>query len=97
MFNLFSKKCRYHNSDLERHIDCSSYEIEHYIESLKKGGEIDIKSTLANYKNIKYFACSSIGSEECLGNNNEVLFKPKRVRLELPIIWLMYMTGMIKR
>lgn len=89
----------YKGSELERHIECSSYELEHYLRARAGDGVFDkLKS---DYKNIKFFTCSALGSGSCLGDPNngtkEVLYKPRRLRIELPIIWLMYKKGLIKR
>ena len=99
IIELFPKNGVYEGSVLERHIDCSSYELEHYL----KARDIDGKFARLkeNYKNIKFFTCSALGSDACLGKpvdgTKEVLFKPRRLRVELPIIWLMYKKGLIKR
>lgn len=89
----------YEGSALERHIDCSSYELEHYLKARDTDGKF--AKLKENYKNIKFFTCSALGSDVCLGKpidgTKEVLFKPRRLRVELPIIWLMYKKGLIKR
>jgi hypothetical protein len=99
IIGMLPKNGKYEGSMLERHIDCSSYELEHYLKARdSKGGYKMLKD---NYKNIKFFTCSALGSDSCLGKpidgNKEVLFKPRRLRVELPIIWLMYKNGLIKR
>lgn len=92
-----SGKFKYAGSALERHVDCSSYELEHY---LKARNPEEFKSITKNYTNIKFFTCSALGNDVCLkekdGYTKEVLFKPRRMRVELPLIWLMYQKGLIK-
>ncbi len=97
--SLLPKDGVYEGSAIERHIDCSSYELEHYLKARDTEGKFTkIKES---YKNIKFFTCSALGSDLCLGMptavGKEVLFKPRRLRAELPIIWLMYKKGLIKR
>ncbi len=101
MLDLMPRNGVYAGSELERHIDCSSYELEHF---LKSAGDSESASLLnnikMNYKNIKFFTCSALGNNECLekadDDTKEVLFRPRRLRMELPIIWLMYQKGLIK-
>lgn len=102
LLDLFPSSRKYHNSELEKHIDCSSYEIEHYLKSLKKENSDQIAKIKEKYRNIKFFACSALGSDNCLQASDktvkaEILFKPRRLRLELPIIWLMYKNGLIRK
>lgn len=89
----------YEGSALERHIDCSSYELEHYLKARDVDGKF--AKLKENYKNVKFFTCSALGSDVCLGKpvdgTKEVLFRPRRLRVELPVIWLMYKKGLIKR
>ena len=92
----------YSGSELERHIDCSSYELEHFLRSSGDRVSTDLLTDIkSRYKNIKFFTCSALGNDECLGESDEdtkeVLFRPRRLRLELPLIWLMYQKGLIKR
>lgn len=92
----------YSGSGLERHIDCSSYELEHFLRSSGDRVSTDLLTDIkSRYKNIKFFTCSALGNDECLGESDEdtkeVLFRPRRLRLELPLIWLMYQKGLIKR
>lgn len=99
IIDMFPENGVYEGSAIERHIDCSSYELEHYLKARDTGGKFArIKE---NYKNIKFFTCSALGNDACLGKpvdgKKEVLFKPRRLRIELPIIWLMYKKGLIKR
>ncbi|MBQ7761362.1 MAG: hypothetical protein IJ400_04830 [Clostridia bacterium] len=98
IFEMLPKDGVYEGSELERHIDCSSYEFEHYLKAKDPTNFDEIKK---NYKNIKFFTCSALGSDNCLGKpkdkTKEVLFRPRRLRVELPIIWLMYKKGLIKR
>lgn len=96
---MLPKNGKYEGSALERHIECSSYELEHYLKSRDTSGKY--KKLKDNYQNTKFFTCSALGSDSCLGKpkdgTKEVLFKPRRLRVELPIIWLMYKKGLIKR
>lgn len=97
---MLPKNGKYEGSALERHIECSSYEFEHYLKSRDTGD--NYKKLKDNYQNAKFFTCSALGSDSCLGEpdndlKREVLFKPRRLRVELPIIWLMYKKGLIKR
>lgn len=90
----------YAGSALERHIDCSSYELEHYLRAAHGAGEI-LDALKQKFSNIKFFTCSALGSNDRLGepvrSTKEVLFGPRRLRMELPIIWLMYQRGLIRR
>lgn len=99
IIEMLPKNGVYEGSALERHIDCSSYELEHYLKARDTDGKF--AKLKENYKNIKFFTCSALGSDVCLGKpidgTKEVLFKPRRLRVELPIIWLMYKKGLIKR
>ena len=100
ILDILPKNRQYHNSELERHIDYSSYEIEHFLRSYNKENAATIAALKNKYKDIKFFAVSALGSDNCLqaaDNENIVLFKPKRLRLELPIVWLMYKNGLIRR
>lgn len=96
---MLPKNGKYEGSALERHIDCSSYELEHYLKARDRNGKY--QTLKDNYLNTKFFTCSALGSDTCLGapksGIKEVLFKPRRLRVELPIIWLMYKKGLIKR
>ena len=99
MLSLFPKNRKYKGSDLERHIDCSSYEIEHYLKSLSSDDSSIYDTIVKTYHNIKFFACSALGSDsvfETSGNGAEVKYKPRRLRVELPIVWLMHKKGFIK-
>ncbi len=99
ILGMLPKNGVYEGSALERHIDCSSYEIEHYLKAKDSQSYENLKK---HYKNIKFFTCSSLGSDVCLDiattkNKKKVLFKPRRLRVELPLVWLMYKKGLIKR
>ncbi len=92
-----AKRGIYRGSAVQKHIDYSSYEIEHYLTS--KGQEDFVKSMRAfNY--CRYFAASALGSDTCFekhGPDNKIMkFHERPLRLELPIIWLMYQMGLIK-
>ena len=96
IIGMLPKNGKYEGSALERHIDCSSYELEQYLKSRNN----NFNTLKQKYKNIKFFTCSALGSSSCLsepiGGEKEVLFKPRKLRVELPIIWLMYKKGLIK-
>ena len=100
MLDLMPKNGVYAGSALERHIDCSSYELEHYLRAAHGAGEI-LDALKQKFSNIKFFTCSALGSNDRLGepvrSTKEVLFGPRRLRMELPIIWLMYQRGLIRR
>ena len=99
IIEMLPKNGKYQGSAVERHIESSSYELEHYLKSKDRDGKFS--RLKENYKNIKFFTCSALGSDECLGKpkdgTKEVLFRPRRLRVELPIIWLMYKKGLIRR
>lgn len=102
MLGMMPENGVYEGSELERHIDCSSYELEHFLKSV---GDMESEALLTDiknrYKNIKFFTCSALGTDDCLDeaddDTKKVLFRPRRLRMELPIIWLMYQKGLIKR
>ena len=101
VISLFPSNKKYKGSILEKHINDSSYELEHYLRGLSNS-ENTFDSIIENYTNIKFFASSSLGTNYCLSSTNsnnkkEVLFRPRRFRMELPIIWLMYQMGLIKK
>jgi len=101
MTSLIYSSRHYENSELELHIERSSYELEHFL----KSGDADTVNKYQNlkreYHNIKFFSCSALGKSNSLGEavnqSKMVLYKPRRLRLELPIIWLMYQKGLIPR
>ncbi|MBO7390634.1 MAG: hypothetical protein J6U39_04215 [Clostridia bacterium] len=98
ILEMLPKNGKYKGSALERHIDCSSYELEQYLKA--KCDPEKLKVLKEHYENIKFFTCSALGSDNCLGQavnqQKDVLFKPRKLRVELPIIWLMYKKGLIK-
>ena len=101
MTALMSGSKRYHNSEIELHIERSNYEMMHFLKSgSSESAEFydEIKKT---YGNIKFFTCSALGKKDSLSESEreikEVLYKPRRLRMELPIIWLMYQKGLIRR
>ena len=104
MLELMPKNHKYKGSLLERHINDSSYELEHYLKGLNNSseGKNTFEDIISGYKNIKFFTCSALGNDQCLsadasGGRKEILFRPRRLRMELPIIWLMYQCGLIRR
>lgn len=97
MLGLMPKNGVYEGSVLERHIDCSDYELKHY---LKANNATDYNSIISSYDNIKFFTCSALGNDSCLMDNGytkDVLFRPRRLRVELPLVWLMYKKGLIRK
>ena len=99
VLGMMPKNGVYRGSALERHIECSSYELEHFLRRNEARLLDEIKK---KYRNIKFFTCSALGSNECLSETDnaavkEVLFRPRRLRVELPLIWLMYQEGLIRR
>ncbi|MBQ7906737.1 MAG: hypothetical protein IJ309_02045 [Clostridia bacterium] len=105
VLSLIDKEKRYKGSELERHIDCSSLELEYYLKTVASDAESAVHGIISQFKNIKFFTCSALGSESCLskGSNSqaegkkEILLRPRRLRMELPLIWLMYQRGLIDR
>lgn len=98
MISLFPKNGAYRGSELERHIDCSSYEIQHYLKSLSAEDISIYNEIIKEFKNIKFFACSALGSDDVFdksGENAIVKYRPRRLRVELPIVWLMHKKGLI--
>ncbi len=99
MISLFPKNKRYKGSEIERHIDCSSYEISHYLKSLSEDDADIFNQIIGTYKNIKFFACSALGGDSVfdISKNNvaTVKYRPRRLRVELPIVWLMHKKGLI--
>ena len=98
MIELFPKNHKYHGSQLESHIDLSSYEMEQYLQSLPDSEKKIYDSIVSKYSNIKFFACSALGSDRVFDlSDNEALVKyqPRRLRIELPIVWLMHKKGLI--
>lgn len=99
VLGMMPKNGVYRGSALERHIECSSYELEHFLRRNEARLLDEIKK---KYRNIKFFTCSALGSNECLSETDnaavkQVLFRPRRLRVELPLIWLMYQEGLIRR
>ena len=101
IFGMMPSDGVYEGSELERHIDCSSYELEHFLKSAGEESLARVENLKKKYKNVKFFTCSALGSNSRLGESKnltkEVLFRPRRLRMELPVIWLMYQKGLIKR
>jgi hypothetical protein len=101
IFGMMPADGVYEGSELERHIDCSSYELEHFLKSAGEESLARVENLKKKYKNVKFFTCSALGSNSRLGESKnltkEVLFRPRRLRMELPVIWLMYQKGLIKR
>lgn len=99
MIALFPKNKRYRGSELERHIDCSSYELEHFLRNLNTEEKKMYESILQKYHNIKFFACSSVGSDsvfEKKTTGSGIKRRPRRLRIELPLIWLMHKKGLVR-
>lgn len=89
------KRGVYANSAVEKHIAYSSYEIKHYLASQ---GEINFVNNMKKFTYLKYFAASALGSDDCYSHDAQKVLKfhERPLRLELPIIWLMYQMGLIK-
>ena len=102
MISLFPKNRRYRHSELERHIDCASYEIQHFLKNLNREESGVYNQIIQKYHNIKFFACSSVGSDSVFDKTQEgkgiagVKRRPRRLRIELPIIWLMHKNGLVR-
>lgn len=102
MISLFPKNRRYRGSELERHIDCASYELQHFLKNLTSEEERNVyEQILKKYHNIKFFACSSVGSDSVFESKegesrSSVIRRPRRLRIELPLIWLMHKNGMVR-
>lgn len=99
---LFPKNGIYEGSELERHIDCASYEIESFFLSIgNNSGRSILKGIKNTFPKYKFFACSALGSDKRLVEvskvEKQVLFQPRRLRMELPLAWLMYQQGLIRR
>ena len=95
MASLLPKNGKYEGSELQRHIDNSSYELVHYAKSEKNGASLIKK--LKSYKRWKFFSTSALGSNDVLDADKSVLFKNRTLRVELPLIWLMYQKHLIKK
>ena len=99
IISLLPKNKKYKGSVLERHIDCASYEIDHYLRSLQTEEAGAFNDILDHYKNIKFFACSALGGNgvfETAGEKALVKYRPRRLRVELPIVWLLHKKGLIR-
>lgn len=101
MTSLMFHSRRYKGSELELHVERSSYELEHFLRSGNSDTVAKYNMLKKTYSNLKFFTCSALGKNNSLGGTvnqlKKVLYKPRRLRLELPIIWLMYQKGLIKR
>ena len=97
---------KYEGSALQRHIDASSMEVKSYFEGLKgrlndgkfKTGKEIIARIEKLSSNVKFFALSALGSNNCLhlnGNKMAFLRNRRALRVELPIVWLMHQNGLI--
>ncbi len=89
------KKGVFKGSAVEKHIAYSSYEIEHYLASQ---GETNFVTNMKKFSYLKYFAASALGSDDCYVHDATKILKyhERPLRLELPVIWLMYQMGLIK-
>ncbi len=100
---------KYEGSEIQRHIDASSDEVRSFLCSLQgttRNG-VDIINEIENLAsvnglapNIKYFACSALGSNECMQKNDNdstmrFIAERRMMRVEYPVIWLMHKIGMI--
>ena len=93
--SILPKNGKYEGSQLQRHIDNSSYELIHYIKSFSSGGNFN--EQLKGFKRCKLFATSALGSNDVLDTDKSVLCRNRPLRLELPLIWLMYQKHLIKK
>ncbi len=99
MVPLYPASRRYRHSELERHINNASYEIEEYLRSWPDGASV-IDNIRAECGNVKFFACSALGGADVLrlGSTTSVkriMYRPRPIRMELPIVWLFYQLGVI--
>lgn len=101
----------YRDSYLQKNIDQASMEIRSYIKDNMPALDIKLAEVEQKFKRIKYFAISSLGNEECSTfidnqsnddkDNKEkklyrnIVFCVKPFRIELPILWILYHTGII--
>ena len=90
-----NKNVKYKDSSVSRHIEYSSYEIEHY---LMTHGQANFVESMKKFTYMRYFAASALGSDDCYTHDSEkiLLHEERPLREELPIIWLMYQMGLIK-
>ena len=99
IYSLYPKNRHYQGSLLENHIDCASYEIEHFLKNLNANERSAYEKIVNEFHNIKFFACSALGGESVLENRSKETFivrKPRSLRVELPIIWLMHKNGLVR-
>ena len=103
IFSMLPKNGKYEGSMLQRHIDNSSYELVHYLKEMEPDsfdsaskGE-NFTSKIKSFKRWKFFSVSALGSNEVLDNDKNVLCKRRTLRVELPLIWLMYQKHLIKK
>jgi|GEM_PF-2815069 len=96
--SLISKKK--FKGTFEDHINRSSDELEHFIRAGGQEARSQLDRIKNQYPNLKFFACSPLGWDNSLGESNgitkDVLYKPKSLRMGLPLIWLMYQRGLIR-
>lgn len=95
ILSLLPKNGVYEGSELQRHIDNSSYELIHYISDMPVGQ--NFQDYLEQFKRWKLFSTSALGSNEVLDTDKNVLCKHRTLRVELPLIWLMYQKHLIKK
>ena len=95
MISLFPKNGKYEGSQLQRHINNSSYELVHFINKFPVGE--DFTNQLNEFERWKLFSTSALGSNEVLDPDKNVLCKHRTLRVELPLIWLMYQKHLIKK
>jgi hypothetical protein len=96
MLKMLNKET-FEGSEIERHINFSSYEIEQYLKSI---GCAAFVNKLNNYKYLRFFAVSALGSNDCfvIKDYKQILsYHERPLRLELPLVWLMYQRGIIEK
>ena len=86
-------KSSYSGSTLEKNIEQASCEVKEIMK--EKVREFPMQQVENSCKNAKFFAISSLGNEKCIFGNNNIGFYTTPHRVELPLIWLLFQTGII--
>ena len=86
-------KSSYSGSTLEKNIEQASCEVKEIIK--EKVREFPMHEVEISCKNAKFFAISSLGNDKCIFGNNNIGFYTTPHRVELPLIWLLFQTGII--
>ena len=90
---------KYKGSAVREHIENTSYEIEHFYKAADDDGRNSFNNIKKEYLNLKFFAVSALGTANAFKAEDDkmkVRFKPRALRTELPVLWLMYQTGLIR-